>query len=400
MNIFFLGSAKIVVPILESILKQQGARLKDVCLQQITNLLKDPGFKSKLVHPKSFANLPDGLEYFIQKNQIKALDQKISLSKVITQPDRVLRKKTLTNPVKQFCLENNIQTSTPESLKKDSQDLIQQNKKNMDIAIVAAYGQIIPESFFESFDYGMVNWHPSRLPQYRGATPMQTSILNGDTRTALSWIEIVKAMDAGNILLQISQDILPTHTTTDLAKNMSDLGGRTWAIALSLQIISKTFQKHDSQAKQLVSLAQDPTKATFCQLLAKEDALVCPNKQSAFSIYNHYRAFLEYPKTEFISKYFKQKIKIIKATKPVWDQEFAKISNSKTLSLNLSMHTSPIRENLTKTYMNEWVQVRLAGKELKTFLICQGHTLSFLEVEEICLENGKKINFKGYDFRV
>jgi len=316
------------------------------------------------------------------------------------QPDRVLRKKTLTNPVKQFYLENNIQTSTPESLKKDSQDVIQQDKKNMDIAIVAAYGQIIPKSFFESFDYGMVNWHPSQLPQYRGATPMQTSILNGDIRTALSWIEIVGAMDAGNILLQISQDILPTHTTTDLAKNMSDLGGRTWAIALSLQIISKTFQKHDSQAKQLVSLAQDPTKATFCQLLAKEDALVCPNKQSAFSIYNHYRAFLEYPKTEFTSKYFKQKIKIIKATKPVGDQEFAKISNSKTLSLNLSMHTSPIRENLIKTYMNEWVQVRLTGKELKTFLICQGHTLSFLEVEEICLENGKKINFKGYDFRV
>ena len=87
--------------------------------------------------------------------------------------------------------------------------------------------------------YGFVNWHPSKLPKYRGASPIQSVILNQETESALTWIQMIKEMDAGDIILQIPYQLDQTETFESLTNYNSQIGADTWAIILALQILGK-----------------------------------------------------------------------------------------------------------------------------------------------------------------
>lgn len=152
---------------------------------------------------------------------------------------------------------------------------------NYDLAVTASYGKILPKEFLQIKE--CINVHPSLLPKYRGATPIQTAILNGDNITGVSIMKTEVGMDDGDIYAQAQCEILPEDDYTSLHDKLAVLG-----LKLLLQTINDIKNGRAKREK------QDPSKATFVKLIKKEDALL-DFTQSAKSIVNKVRAFVENP---------------------------------------------------------------------------------------------------------
>ena len=107
------------------------------------------------------------------------IDNNYDVVGVVSQPDKkVGRRQILTNtPIKEIALKHNIEVFQPVNIKEEYQKIIDLNP---DLICVVAYGKILPKSFLEIFKHGCINVHPSLLPKYRGASPIQASVLNGD----------------------------------------------------------------------------------------------------------------------------------------------------------------------------------------------------------------------------
>lgn len=153
---------------------------------------------------------------------LEALNEKYDVVGVISQPDKLVgRKKKLTfTPVKVKALELNLPVFQPEKIKNDYTDII---ALNADVLVTAAYGQIVPEAFLNSFKY-CINVHASLLPKYRGGAPIQRSIMNGDEYTGVTIMEMVKAMDAGRIFATKSIKIEDSYNNTILFEKLSVIG--------------------------------------------------------------------------------------------------------------------------------------------------------------------------------
>ena len=191
-------------------------------------------------------------------------DEDISVLGVVTQPDKpVGRKKILTAPpVKEFAIKNNIEAFQPEKLKdKDFQSKIRNLKP--DAFVIVAYGMIIPQEVLDIPSLGNINVHPSKLPKYRGPSPMQATIAAGDAETAVSIMLIDEKMDHGPILAQTLIKIDKTETIETLQKKVVDVGA-----PLLIDSI-KRFGAGDLEPKE-----QDYSQATFCKLLSKEDGKI------------------------------------------------------------------------------------------------------------------------------
>jgi methionyl-tRNA formyltransferase len=143
---------------------------------------------------------------------LENLHKNFNLVGVVTAPDTEQgRKKILTpSPVKSYAEKNNIEVFQPDKL--DTLLLEKLRKVKADIFVVAAYGKIIPQSIIESPRFGSVNIHPSLLPLYRGPSPIQTALLNGDSTTGISIIKMDEKMDHGPILSQWKVDLQADDT--------------------------------------------------------------------------------------------------------------------------------------------------------------------------------------------
>ncbi|PIZ53891.1 methionyl-tRNA formyltransferase, partial [Candidatus Uhrbacteria bacterium CG_4_10_14_0_2_um_filter_41_7] len=130
-------------------------------------------------------------------------DQDINICAVVAQSDKpVGRKQILTPPAtKVFALQNNIPVLQPEKLK-DQAVLEELKKFNADIFVIVAYGKIIPQNILDIPKLGNINVHPSKLPKYRGPSPLQAVIEAGDSETAISVMLIDDKMDHGPLLAQ------------------------------------------------------------------------------------------------------------------------------------------------------------------------------------------------------
>jgi methionyl-tRNA formyltransferase len=196
---------------------------------------------------------------------------------------------------------------------------------------------------------------------------MQTALKNGEKTTALSWIKMTKQMDSGDISLQIPTKIEPKTDFQSLANFMGNLGSKTWALAIFAEIMK--YHGRD------FCLKQDPNLATFCSFLEKKDRLIDPENFTAEEIFNHFRGLKNFPGTWFLDTYFKQEIKILKADFNQENQEFIKQNN-------FAKHVF-------------WRVLKI-GKKQQVFLECKNST--FLEIQQICTQSGKKIDFSGYQF--
>ncbi len=202
------------------------------------------------------------------------------VKQVITQPDKpVGRKKIMTPPeTKVLASTYNIPVDQPASLKTYAYD-----PYAYDLNIVAQYGKIIPESIVDGPRYGTLNTHTSLLPKYRGASPIQSALVNGETRTGVTIMKMDAGMDTGPILLQESISILPNETYDMLDQRLAPI---------SCQALLKAAPAYISG--ELLPIAQNDAEATLCSLLSREDGRI-DWTQSTATIYNQFRGLTPWP---------------------------------------------------------------------------------------------------------
>lgn len=239
-NIAFFSSSDFVIPIIESVYTGHGQTLKEVFEKQL-KWLNDNQSDFVSVLPKEWLNLSlHNLDNKSPELQ-DILSKKIQLMLIVSQPDRVNHGKTVSNPVVKWSRERELLLFTPNKINKELEDMnIVLAGKKIDMAILASFGQILSEVVLEYPSFGFVNWHPSLLPKYRGPTPMQTALASGDTTTGLSWLEMTKAMDAGDIWLQLEFELGPKIDFKSLADQMAELGANTWALPIVAKLGSLT----------------------------------------------------------------------------------------------------------------------------------------------------------------
>lgn len=204
---------------------------------------------------------------------------------VITKPDAPRgRGQKLTAPaVKDFAEQHGIRVLQPTKLVDIENDI-----KSLDspIGVLVAYGKIIPESVISLFKPGIINIHPSLLPLYRGPSPVESAIINRDSKTGVSLIMLSSAMDAGAVYLQATYDLNQNEYKTDLYNKLFKIGTDLLVQKLP-QIINGELQ----------STAQDETKATYCSLLKKADGLLNPDQLTATEAESRIRAYADFPKS-------------------------------------------------------------------------------------------------------
>lgn len=149
---------------------------------------------------------------------------------VVTVPDRPNSRgnKVIFSPVKEFAQENNLKIYQPETLRGNREFLEEVKALNPDIICVVAYGNYIPKAYIDLCKYEPVNVHPSLLPKYRGSSPIQWAVLNGDKETGCSTMYISPKMDAGDIILQEKVEIGEYETTGELWDRLSKLRSKTF----------------------------------------------------------------------------------------------------------------------------------------------------------------------------
>jgi methionyl-tRNA formyltransferase len=165
---------------------------------------------------------------------LKLLTQRFSVVGIVTQPDRPAgRGRILTSPpVKILALELGIPFIQPENLNKDKAAITTITSWRPDVIIVAAFGQILDEKILDLAPWGCVNVHASLLPRWRGASPIQAAILNGDKFTGVTIMKMDRGVDTGDIISQKSIQIEPDDTGGTLYKKLSVLGGELLTEAL------------------------------------------------------------------------------------------------------------------------------------------------------------------------
>ena len=163
----------------------------------------------------------------------------------------VTTEKNNTDPVPTLCKQLGTDILTTNTLVPDEIEMKLRNE-NADVAIVASFGLIIPEEILHIFPKGIVNIHPSYLPYYRGSTPIQTALANGDTETAVSIMVIDTKMDHGPLLSQLPLAITPEDTTQSLYEKAFQMGAEKLVDILPAYV-EGTIEPRE----------QDHSKATF-----------------------------------------------------------------------------------------------------------------------------------------
>ena len=232
---------------------------------------------------------------------LNALIKNYQVSAVVTQPDKkVGRKQVLTpSPIKKLAEENKIVVLQPAKLKDNTEFLEIVKNLKPDLIVVAAYGFILLKDLLTIPSYGVINAHASLLPKYRGASPIQSVILNGEKESGITIMQINEKMDEGDILAQDNVKISENETYTSLHDKLSILGAD-----LLLKTIPKWLNNEIKPQK------QDNARASYCKLLTKENGKIDWHK-SASEIERQVRAFNPWPGTWTI--WGKKKLKVIKS---------------------------------------------------------------------------------------
>ena len=226
-----------------------------------------------------------------------ALNDQFEIISIITAPDKpVGRKQVLTpSPVKLWAQENNLSVLQPDKIRKP--EWIEKIKElSPDLIILTAYGQIIPQEILAIPEHGALNIHPSLLPKYRGASPIQSVILNGEMETGVSLMIMDAEMDHGPILGNSKFEIRNSKITyKELADELADSGANLLITTLPNYVNGKIKPQE-----------QDHSQATFCKLIKKQDGKIDWNKP-AEEIERMIRAFAGWPEsyTNFDDKVLK-----------------------------------------------------------------------------------------------
>ncbi|MBR5233406.1 MAG: methionyl-tRNA formyltransferase [Clostridia bacterium] len=268
---------------------------------------------------------------------------------VVTQPDKPRGRKQEMTPseVKVCALEHGIEVYQPQTLR--SEEAYEYLKSfDADYFIVAAYGKILPKNILDLPKYACINVHGSLLPAYRGAAPIQRSVLAGDNVTGITTMLMGEGLDTGDMLLKSEYEIDINATSGEVFDALAES-----APDLLIETIEK-FTKGE-----IVPEKQDESKATYAHMLSKDEAVIDWNKSSA-EIHNLVRGMAPWPVA--YSFYGDKKIKIFTT----------RLTDEKT-----SLETGKLKE----------------GKN--SILVSCGDG-KFIEVVSLQLEGGKRLDAKQF----
>ncbi|MGD8352969.1 MAG: methionyl-tRNA formyltransferase [Pseudomonadota bacterium] len=205
---------------------------------------------------------------------------------IVTQPPKMSGRgrKMTPSPVSDEAAGMGIRILTPESLKNPE---VEEEFKSMapDIAVVVAYGKILPPGILTIPRLGCVNVHASILPELRGAAPIQWAIARGYTETGVTLMQMDEGMDTGPILLQSKTPIRDQETAGDLGKRLADMGADLVRNGLPLL-----------ERGEVTPVEQDGSRATYAPLLKKSDGFI-DWSLGADEIANRVRGFRPWPGT-------------------------------------------------------------------------------------------------------
>jgi len=212
----------------------------------------------------------------------RLLDSSYDVVALYTQPDKpVGRKQVLTAPhIKQFCVDNSLDIPIFQPLKLRGNKEVEEEIKslNPDFIIVAAYGQILPKEILDIAP--CINLHASLLPKYRGASPIQESLLNDDEYTGVTSMLMEEGLDSGDILGLEYLKITPTMEVVEAFNKLSD-------IAANLTITTLDNYEKINPKK------QNESEVSFCKKIKKEHGLV--DFSNAKKLYLKYKAYSFWP---------------------------------------------------------------------------------------------------------
>lgn len=203
---------------------------------------------------------------------------------VFTQPDKpVGRKRVMTPPpVKVSAEKNGITVYQPDSVRTE-EALSLMKELNPDCVVVVAYGKIIPSDMLKLPKFGFVNVHGSLLPKYRGAAPIQWSIIDGEKKTGVTTMQMDDGIDTGDMLEVSETEIGENETAGELFDRLAEMGGKL--IVSSLSKLEKG---------ELTPIPQDHEKSNYAKIISKEMALIDFN-MSAENVFNLIRGFNPWP---------------------------------------------------------------------------------------------------------
>jgi methionyl-tRNA formyltransferase len=203
---------------------------------------------------------------------------------VVTQPDRPRGRgqQAAAPPVKEAALRLGLPVYQPERVRRpEAVDRLRSLAP--DAMVVVGYGQIIPQVIIDIPRFGIVNVHASLLPKYRGAAPVQWTIVNGETRTGVTTMRIDAGLDTGDLLLNAETGIGPAETAVEIGARLAVMGA---------DLLVRTLE--GLEAGSIVPRKQDPAQATHAPLLKKEDGRIDWNLP-AEAIHNRVRGFQPWP---------------------------------------------------------------------------------------------------------
>lgn len=187
------------------------------------------------------------------------------IAAVVTRPDRPKgrsRSQKIPSPVKTAALDEGLTIFQPE--RPSSQEFLDELRQiKPDLGIVVGYGHILKPELIALHTKGLINVHASLLPQFRGAAPIEHAILEGENETGVTIMEIVPALDAGPIILQVATPIVPDETGGELTARLAELGALALVEALSLIAVDAA-----------PSVPQDDSLATYAPKLTREHARI------------------------------------------------------------------------------------------------------------------------------
>jgi methionyl-tRNA formyltransferase len=232
----------------------------------------------------------DTLAHLVENGYVPSL--------VVTSPDAPSgRGHVLTAcETKEWALLHNLPIITPQKITKEV--IAELDSCGTEYALVVAYGKILPQSLIDIFPKGILNVHYSLLPKYRGASPVESALLHGDTLTGVSIQKMVKELDAGDVLEEEEVSILPLDTTRELRPRLVQIGAELLVTTLPLFLSGEAFYT-----------PQEPAFISRTHKIKKEDGELILSGD-ALQNWNTYRAYAESPGTYFFMERGGKRIRV------------------------------------------------------------------------------------------
>lgn len=220
-------------------------------------------------------------------------------SLIVSTPDKPQGRKLEIKPTltKIWAQENNIPILQPGKL--DDEFYNQLQNTHYSLFIVASYGKIIPERFLNIPKHKTLNVHPSLLPELRGPSPIETAILKDIKNTGVSIMRLDKEMDHGPIIAQVLYNVLEWPTKDELEKIFGEIGGELLGNIIPKWIKSEIEEKE-----------QDHTKATYCEKIEKNDALINLDNDP-YENFRKIQAYSGWPNAFFFLEHGNKKIRVL-----------------------------------------------------------------------------------------